>query len=142
MAIVWAGGYSLQPRYSNQWHCKKVIRIISGLNYQAETTNLSPKLNIFDLYKYQLATFMYLHHRNSLPHIFNNYFITIYASMHKYQTRSCLNIHIELQQVKLMLDIFRVGWLVLDYGMLLTLLLVLLSLYILSKGLIKINRPT
>ena len=50
---------------------------------------------IFDLYKYQLPTFVYLHH--SLPNIFKNYFI-INASIHKYQTRSCLNLHIELSK--------------------------------------------
>jgi len=96
-AIVWAGGYAT-PLLKLLALQKKVIRIISGLHYQAETTNLFSKLNIltiFDLYKYQLATFMYLHHKNCLPHIFNNYFI-INEFIHKYQTRSCQNLHIEL----------------------------------------------
>jgi len=92
---IWGGGYktSLMPILLLQ---KKVIRIIEGLHYQAKTAETFKKLNIltiFNLYKFQVFTFMYQSHNNSLPKIFNNYF-TVNTNIHNHYTRSSQNLHL------------------------------------------------
>ena len=101
-AIVWAGGYKtpLQKILILQ---KKAIRIIAGLHYLAHTSKLFHKLNIlniYDLYKLQLATFMYQYHRNCLPNIFKHYF-TSNAVIHNHFTRASHNLHIELSKTNI-----------------------------------------
>ena len=49
-------------------------------------------LTVYDLFKLQLAVFMYRHQNNLLPSLFRDYFITN-ASIHNYNTRSRFNIH-------------------------------------------------
>ena len=70
------GGYKtpLQPIHLLQ---KKAVRLIAGVHYLATTPDLFYDLNIltvFDLYKFQLAIFMYNHQSRKLPLIFDNYF--------------------------------------------------------------------
>ena len=101
-AIVWAGGY-ITPLLKILIIQKKVIRIIAGLHYLAHTSALFYNLNIlniFDLYKFQLAIFMYQYHKNVLPNVFKNYF-TSNAVIHNYQTRSRFNLHIELSKTNI-----------------------------------------
>lgn len=94
--ILWASGYKtpITPLLLLQ---KKIIRIIAGQHYLASTINLFPRfniLNIFDLYKLQVASFMYLFHNNYLPTNFSNYFKTN-NSIHSHNTRASINLHIE-----------------------------------------------
>src|SRR6218665_1935688 len=65
----------LQPIHLLQ---KKAARLIAGVHYLATTPNLCYDLNIltvFDLYKFQLAIFMYNHQSRKLPPMFDDYFI-------------------------------------------------------------------
>ena len=72
--ILWGGGYKtpLQPIHLLQ---KKAVRLIAGVHYLATTPNLFYDLNIltvFDLYKFQLAIFMYNHQSRKVPPIFDD----------------------------------------------------------------------
>lgn len=92
--IVWAGGYKtlLQPLLLLQ---KKVVRIIAGTHYLAHTASLFKDyslLTITDLYKLQLAIFMYRYHKGTLPKIFDHYF-SLNASLHDHNTRIKFNLH-------------------------------------------------
>src|SRR6218665_3242325 len=56
---------------------KKVVRIIAETHYLAHTASLFKDyslLTITDLYKLQLAIFMYRYHKGTLPKIFDHYF--------------------------------------------------------------------
>ena len=49
-------------------------------------------LTITDLYKLQLAIFMYRYHKGTLPKIFDHYF-SLNASLHDHNTRTKFNLH-------------------------------------------------
>jgi len=69
---------------------KWAIRTISKSHYRSHTGPLFKKynvLNIYDMFKLNLGSFMYKHHTNQLPNIFSNYF-TKHVQIHKYNTRN------------------------------------------------------
>src|SRR6218665_1063951 len=88
------GGYKtpLQPIHLLR---RKLFRLIAGVHYLATTPNLFYDLNIltvFDLYKFQLAIFMYNHQSRKLPPIFDDYFIAN-VTVHDHCTRSQFRLH-------------------------------------------------
>lgn len=68
---------------------KKSLRIISNSYYRAETHPLLLRfntLNVFDMYKLELGSFMFKYTNNLLPPVFNHAF-TKHSQVHSYNTR-------------------------------------------------------
>ena len=75
---------------------KRAIRTITNSPYLAHTHKLFLKLKILkisDLHTFQTALFMFSYHRNLLPNIFNNYFISN-RNVNKYLTRNADKLYI------------------------------------------------
>ena len=88
-AIVWANAY---PSIVNRLFIlqKRAVRFINNAFYREHTTPLFNELrilNVFDLYKYQLGTFMYQYNKNQLPSNFSTFFTKI-NDIHTYNTRN------------------------------------------------------
>jgi len=72
------------------------VRIIAEAHYLARTASLFKDcslLTITDLYKLQLAIFMYRYHKGTLPKIFDNYF-SPNTSRHDHNIRTKFNLHL------------------------------------------------
>ena len=75
---------------------KKCLRIITNSHYQAPSKPIFydlSLLNIFDINKLEIGTFMYKYHKNVLPDPFRNYF-QYNSQIHKHNTRSANKFHI------------------------------------------------
>ena len=100
--IIWASTYPtrLKPILRTQ---KKLIRIITFANYTEISGSLFKSfkiLNIFKLNTYLTAVFMYSYNHDKLPAFFDNIF-KANESIHSYNTRSALKVHIEFRRVSL-----------------------------------------
>ena len=75
---------------------KRIIRIVTKkkrLTHSAPLFKLCNVLVIADIYKLQVAQFMYKFSNNLLPSVFDQYFVTN-ASVHGYNTRQSSRLHI------------------------------------------------
>ena len=93
--VVWGNCaiYLIQQLFRLQ---KRAIRTITNSSYLAHTHKLFLKLKILkisDLHTFQTALFMFSYHRNLLPNIFNNYFISN-RNVNKYLTRNADKLYI------------------------------------------------
>ena len=80
---------------------KKAIRIISHSGYRAHTKPIFTCLkilNIYDLYFYQCAIFMYSCFQNLLPVSLTNHFM-LNEQVHSYETRNVSNYHLPLMRL-------------------------------------------
>jgi hypothetical protein len=81
---------------------KRALRTISNSSYLCPTKPLFENykvLNIFDMYTYESAIFMYKYKNNLLPPSFDGVF-TIHQENHKYNTRNKGDFQIPIQRVK------------------------------------------
>lgn len=93
--IVWACKHTilLNKVFITQ---KKAIRIVTRSNYYDHTAPLFSKLqqlNIFDINKLQVSTFMFRYYKKDLPDSFENYF-KLNSQLHTYNTRQKHDYHI------------------------------------------------
>ena len=75
---------------------KKAIRIISSVHPEVHTEMLFTKyniLNVYRLFQYMLAVFMFKHHRKKLPQVCSNLF-TSNEEIHNYNTRQKTWLHV------------------------------------------------
>ena len=75
---------------------KKAIRIISSVHPRAHTEMLFTKyniLNVYRLFQYMLAIFMFKHHKKKLPQVCSNLF-TSNEEIHNYNTRQKTWLHV------------------------------------------------
>ena len=94
-SIIWASTYSshLQPLFRLQ---KKALRIITHSPPRAHTYSLFNKfkiLNIFNIYKYQVSCFVFLHMQKLLPSPLSSLFV-LNSDCHQYLTRQKDNLHL------------------------------------------------
>ena len=87
-SIIWASTYSshLQPLFRLQ---KKALRIITHSPPGAHTYSLFNKfkiLNIFNVYKYRVSCFVFLHMQKLLPSPLSSLFV-LNSDCHQYLTR-------------------------------------------------------
>ena len=76
---------------------KKAIRIICGAKYRQHTLPLffkSNQLTTADIYKMNIAIFMYRARHCKLPALFQNFFV-LNSQVHEHFTRRCGNLHIQ-----------------------------------------------
>ena len=76
---------------------KKYCRIITFSDFRAHSEPLFKKLsilNVYQMYKYQIALFMYKNMKGILPMTGSFLFVTN-DSIHGHYTRGCRNIHLE-----------------------------------------------
>ena len=82
---------------------KRAIRIITSSPPRTPSKPLFTKYNILtihDIFKLQIASFMYMYFTKKLPTVFNNLF-TLNSNYHNYNTRQQMAIHIPLLKYKL-----------------------------------------
>ena len=75
---------------------KRAIRLITSSHYSSNTSSLFSELNtlsLYDIYKYQMGSFMYKIYHNSLPPKFCNLF-QLNSSFHNHFTRHCNDYHL------------------------------------------------
>jgi len=81
---------------------KRALRTISNSSYLSPSNPLFKKykvLNIFDMYKNELAIFMYKYKYGMLPSSFDGIF-TAHLENHKYNTRNKCDFQIPMQRVQ------------------------------------------
>ena len=93
--IVWGNTYFT---YLNRLFMlqKRAIRLITSSHYSSNTSSLLSELNtlsLYDIYKYQMGSFMYKIYHNSLPPKFCNLF-QLNSSFHNHFTRHCNDYHL------------------------------------------------
>ena len=82
---------------------KKAIRIMCGAKYREHTLPLffkSNQLTIADMYKLNIAAFMYRARHGKLPLLFQNFFV-LNSQVHEHFTRKCGNLHIQYARTDL-----------------------------------------
>ena len=80
---------------------KRALRIISNSSYLTASKPLFEKfnaLNTFNIYKKEVAIFMYKYKHNMLPQSFNNIF-TILKDVHGHNTRNKTNYRIDVHKI-------------------------------------------
>ena len=85
---VW-GDSSITNQNKLTKYQKKLVRIITGSSYIANTLQLFNEtriLKVHEVYKYFISIFMYKYHNNLLPNLFENMFI-LQRNIHTYNTR-------------------------------------------------------
>ena len=97
--VTWTSTYPtrLQPIYLIQ---KKIVRIMTFAIFTEKSKPIFQSLNLMNIYQlntYLTALFMFSYLNNKLPETFNDYF-TNNESLHKHNTRSATNIHINYQR--------------------------------------------
>ena len=97
--VIWANTYS--TRLSSIFMLqKKIVRIITFSNYTEESRPLFKSLKILDIYElntYLTGILMYWYYHGNLPAYFINFFVQN-ESIHSYNTRSAIKIHIEFKR--------------------------------------------
>ena len=91
--IVWGGTYSNRLN-SIRVLQNRAIRRISGNDQSLHTSQLHYKtncLNLFDIHKFQVGSFMHSWFTNKLPFVSNNYF-SYQNKIHPHYTQSANNI--------------------------------------------------
>ena len=82
---------------------KRALRIITNSHPRTPSKALFMKYNILpihDIYKLQIASFMYLFFSHKLPPVFDNLF-SLNSSYHNYNTRNRMSVHIPLFKFKI-----------------------------------------
>jgi len=97
---VWGNTYNsyLDPLIKLQ---KRAVRLISGAEKLSHTAPIFQKLkilNIHKLYIYSVQLFLYKHHDQSLPIIFDAFF-TRNNSVHNHNTRQNLLFHVPISRL-------------------------------------------
>ena len=105
-SIIWASTYSshLQPLFHLQ---KKTLRIITHSPPRAHTYPLFNKfkiLNIFNIYKYQVSCFVFLHMQKLLPSPLSSLFV-LNSDCHQYLTRQKDNLHLHTHKYSFSLQV-------------------------------------
>ena len=90
--LIWGNTYKI---YLSKIHRlqKWAMRTISSEHYRCHANPLFKKyniLNVYDTFKLDLGVFMYKHHEELLPKIFNDYFRK-HNQNHSYATRNAQN---------------------------------------------------
>ena len=93
--IVWGNcsSHSLQKLFLLQ---KRAIRVITNANYLAHSQPLFKKLkilNIYDINKVQIASFMFSYSKQLLPNYFDEYF-EYNININKYNTRNANKMYV------------------------------------------------
>ena len=100
-SIIWASTYSshLQPLFRLQ---KKALRIITHSPPRAHTYSLFNKfkiLNIFNIYKYQVSCFVFLHMQELLLSPLSSLFV-LNSDCYQYLTRQKDNLHLHTHKLR------------------------------------------